>query len=220
MKDRLVILDWDYTWPTLHTKPYTTITIPFPTSCTPHSFLTDSGRARTGTGKTLSFTLPCVERMLANRPTPTRGRGPTMLVLSPTRELARQIARVCEDLGQGLQSICIYGMDLSNDLHSPYLFWLFSGGVPYDRQEIAMSKGLDIVVGTPGRVIDHLDRVRLLHLRLPTQRTQQPTRELWLLFSSATASPCGYLHLTNWMSFHITIYQHWLLFHSHPPLTR
>lgn len=74
----------------------------------------------------------------------TRGRGPTLLILSPTRELARQIARVCEQLGQGLESICIYG------------------GVPYDRQESAMARGLDIVVGTPGRVIDHLNRVPLI----------------------------------------------------------
>jgi len=69
-----------------------------------------------------------------------------MLVLAPTRELANQVSKVAEQLSQpqGLGAISIYG------------------GVPYDRQEYALTKGVDIVVGTPGRVIDLLDRVRIL----------------------------------------------------------
>eukprot|EP01125_Pyxidicula_operculata_P002201 TRINITY_DN12113_c0_g1_i1.p1 TRINITY_DN12113_c0_g1~~TRINITY_DN12113_c0_g1_i1.p1 ORF type:complete len:690 (+),score=218.79 TRINITY_DN12113_c0_g1_i1:36-2105(+) len=101
------------------------------------------GRARTGTGKTLSFCLPVIERLLEQPLDKAAGRGPKVLILAPTRELAAQIERVAVMLCQGLVSICIYG------------------GVPYDKQESALYRGVDIVVGTPGRIIDHLDRGNL-----------------------------------------------------------
>jgi ATP-dependent RNA helicase DDX21 len=107
------------------------------------------GRSRTGTGKTLAFGLPSIARLnqlLASRREANgrlpRGRLPGMLVLCPTRELARQVkdelAAVAEPLGLFVD--------------------VFHGGVSYDPQSRALSQGLDIVVGTPGRVMDHLDR--------------------------------------------------------------
>eukprot|EP00591_Stephanopyxis_turris_P002206 CAMPEP_0195529490 /NCGR_PEP_ID=MMETSP0794_2-20130614/32047_1 /TAXON_ID=515487 /ORGANISM="Stephanopyxis turris, Strain CCMP 815" /LENGTH=902 /DNA_ID=CAMNT_0040660801 /DNA_START=209 /DNA_END=2918 /DNA_ORIENTATION=+ len=109
------------------------------------------GRSRTGTGKTLAFSLPSITRIDAlmkengkidDRGYGRRGRLPSMVVLCPTRELARQvqeeIAQVCKPLG-------MFSM-------------VFHGGVSYEPQARALRQGLDIVVGTPGRVIDHLDR--------------------------------------------------------------
>jgi len=65
------------------------------------------------------------------------------LVMAPTRELAIQVEKVIKLIAQGLSSVCIYG------------------GVSYDHQESALYRGVDIVVGTPGRVIDHLERQNL-----------------------------------------------------------
>ncbi|XP_065174597.1 nucleolar RNA helicase 2-like [Sycon ciliatum] len=98
-------------------------------------------QARTGSGKTLSFALPVVERLLAEGPVTGRGRAPRVLALAPTRELAGQVAdefrQIC---GKSLYTYCIYG------------------GAPYDAQEQAIANGIDILVGTPGRVKDHMDK--------------------------------------------------------------
>ena len=97
------------------------------------------GIAQTGTGKTAAFALPILDRLLANpkRPAPGTCR---VLVLSPTRELASQIA----------DSFRAYGK--FTDLRSTVMF----GGVPKGRQAKAMQMGVDILVATPGRLIDHL----------------------------------------------------------------
>eukprot|EP00124_Ichthyophonus_hoferi_P003197 Ihof_evm1s264 gene=Ihof_evmTU1s264 len=97
------------------------------------------GRACTGTGKTLSFALPIVEKLMLDKPS-GRGRKPLVLVMAPTRELARQVSGDFEMIGPQLSVICIYG------------------GVPYESQERAFRDGVDIVVGTPGRLVDHLER--------------------------------------------------------------
>jgi len=103
------------------------------------------GRARTGTGKTLSFVLPILEKIVAGKTIiSTPGRGPTMLVMTPTRELAKQVESVVQMLVKSkFVSLCVYG------------------GVPYDRQESVLYRGVDFVVGTPGRIIDHLERGNL-----------------------------------------------------------
>jgi len=112
------------------------------------------GRSRTGTGKTLAFGMPSVIRIVQRsieqktRDPVThrmkRGRLPSMLVLCPTRELARQVqdelAYIAERPPMGLNTA------------------VFHGGVSYDPQERALLQGVDIVVGTPGRIMDHLDR--------------------------------------------------------------
>jgi len=101
------------------------------------------GRARTGSGKTLSFALPVVEKLAPSsaQPPSAWGRAPKVLCLAPTRELARQIGKEFELVAPGrLKAVCIYG------------------GAPYLPQENALRRGVDIVIGTPGRVIDMLDR--------------------------------------------------------------
>jgi len=100
------------------------------------------GRALTGSGKTLSFVLPVVERLQEQikDARPAYGRLPSVICLSPTRELARQIAKDFDEIGKRLSTICIYG------------------GSPYGPQEGALRRGVDVVVGTPGRVMDHIQR--------------------------------------------------------------
>ncbi|KAI6672204.1 hypothetical protein NL676_000110 [Syzygium grande] len=104
------------------------------------------GRARTGQGKTLAFVLPILES-LTNGPSKTSrktgyGRPPSVLVLLPTRELAKQVFSDFEVYGGavGLTSCCLYG------------------GAPYHAQESNLRRGVDIVIGTPGRVKDHIER--------------------------------------------------------------
>lgn len=97
------------------------------------------GRARTGCGKTLAFALPVVELIGDERE--ERGAPPKVLVLAPTRELAKQVAEEFEACApQTLRSVCIYG------------------GAPYRPQEEALRRGVQVVVGTPGRVLDHIER--------------------------------------------------------------
>ncbi|KAI9145144.1 P-loop containing nucleoside triphosphate hydrolase protein [Paraphysoderma sedebokerense] len=103
------------------------------------------GRARTGTGKTLAFALPIIEKLKADgmASNKARGRPPKVLVLAPTRELAKQVSAEFEATGGQLSVICIYG------------------GVAYDGQIDAFRNGVDVVVGTPGRIIDHIESGRL-----------------------------------------------------------
>ncbi|HWG85000.1 MAG TPA: DEAD/DEAH box helicase [Deinococcales bacterium] len=98
------------------------------------------GRARTGTGKTLAFALPIAARLQTDR---ERGRAPRALILAPTRELAKQTAAEIETSAPHLATTVIYG------------------GSAYGPQERDLKRGVDILVGTPGRVIDHLDRGNL-----------------------------------------------------------
>eukprot|EP00741_Cyanophora_paradoxa_P003682 tig00000093_g3579.t1 len=97
------------------------------------------GRSRTGTGKTMAFALPIVERMKTNV-RKTRGRGPECLVLTPTRELCKQVAHEFELLGKELEVATIYG------------------GTSYVPQENALRRGIDVLVATPGRLMDLMDR--------------------------------------------------------------
>ncbi len=98
------------------------------------------GIAQTGTGKTAAFALPILDRLIADRRPAPRG-GARVLVLSPTRELASQIAQSFRDLSAGLS------LDIA----------VVFGGVPHGAQIRALAKGLDVLVATPGRLLDHLD---------------------------------------------------------------
>lgn len=98
------------------------------------------GIAQTGTGKTAAFALPILNRLAANRRPPLR-RGARALILSPTRELATQIA----------QSFKTYGRHLNVSVA------LVFGGVSHRAQIRALSRGVDILVATPGRLQQHLD---------------------------------------------------------------
>ncbi|MFT4233667.1 MAG: DEAD/DEAH box helicase [Microbacterium sp.] len=97
-------------------------------------------RGRTGSGKTIAFGAPLVERVLRSKANTTRefGRAPVALVLAPTRELALQIDRTVQPIARsvGLFTTQIYG------------------GVPQARQVGALKKGVDIIIGTPGRIED------------------------------------------------------------------
>jgi ATP-dependent RNA helicase RhlE len=105
------------------------------------------GIAQTGTGKTAAFALPILHR-LTQAPAPRQPKRCRVLVLSPTRELASQIA----------ESFCAYGRNLR--LATTVVF----GGVPIGRQERTLAPGVDILVATPGRLLDLVDR-RSLDLR-------------------------------------------------------
>jgi ATP-dependent RNA helicase RhlE len=98
------------------------------------------GIAQTGTGKTAAFALPILNKLATDRRHAPRG-GARVLVLSPTRELASQIAQSFRDLSDGLS------------LKIAVVF----GGVPHGAQVRALSAGLDVLVATPGRLLDHLD---------------------------------------------------------------
>ncbi|MDA3038710.1 MAG: DEAD/DEAH box helicase [Actinomycetota bacterium] len=94
------------------------------------------GRAPTGSGKTLAFGLPLLTRLTRAEP-----RRPTGLVLTPTRELAEQIRRELDP----------YATSVSRTVGAIY------GGVDYARQSNRLARGLDLVVATPGRLIDLID---------------------------------------------------------------
>ena len=100
------------------------------------------GQAATGTGKTAAFALPMLERLAELRPTRGASRAPFGLVLTPTRELALQ---VCE-------AITTYGRGLGARVLTVY------GGAPVGPQWKALQRGVDIVVATPGRAIDLMNR--------------------------------------------------------------
>ncbi|GBQ32970.1 DEAD/DEAH box helicase [Gluconacetobacter azotocaptans] len=97
--------------------------------------------ARTGTGKTAAFVLPVMHRLLSQEHSPdTRGGRARALILSPTRELANQTA--------GTARTCVR--------HCGLTVTVAIGGVPKDRQARALAAGTDILVATPGRLLDHL----------------------------------------------------------------
>ncbi|XP_024032140.1 DEAD-box ATP-dependent RNA helicase 53, mitochondrial [Morus notabilis] len=98
------------------------------------------GRARTGTGKTLAFGIPILDKIIQYNAKHGRGRNPLALVLAPTRELARQVEKEFQESAPSLDTICVYG------------------GTPISQQMRQLDYGVDIAVGTPGRIIDLLNR--------------------------------------------------------------
>lgn len=106
------------------------------------------GRSRTGTGKTLAYGLPCFHRLVelreqkdANRRR-RQGRNTSMLILCPTRELSRQVEEELREIAHPLALVTS----------------VFHGGVSYEPQNRSLRQGIDVLVGTPGRIMDHLDR--------------------------------------------------------------
>ncbi|EPS73227.1 hypothetical protein M569_01530, partial [Genlisea aurea] len=98
------------------------------------------GRARTGTGKTLAFGIPIMDKIIKFNEKHGSGRNPLALVLAPTRELARQVEKEFAESAPKLDTLCVYG------------------GVPISRQMSTLDRGVDAVIGTPGRVIDLIKR--------------------------------------------------------------
>src|SRR6185436_18178612 len=101
------------------------------------------GIAQTGTGKTASFALPMLTRLERGR---ARARMPRSLILEPTRELAAQVAETFEILGKNHKLTVA----------------LLIGGVAYDEQDRKLDRGADVVIATPGRLLDHFVRGKLL----------------------------------------------------------
>jgi superfamily II DNA/RNA helicase len=101
------------------------------------------GIAQTGTGKTAAFTLPMIDRLAAGR---SKARMPRSLVIAPTRELADQVALAFERYSKGQK-----------------LSWaLLIGGVSFGDQEMKLDRGVDVLIATPGRLLDHFERGKLL----------------------------------------------------------
>ncbi|KAK6911741.1 GUCT protein [Dillenia turbinata] len=100
-------------------------------------------RAKTGTGKTLAFGIPIIKHLSETEEDRSSfrrsGRLPKVLVLAPTRELAKQVENEIKESAPYLSTVCVYG------------------GVSYTTQKNALSRGVDVVVGTPGRIIDLIE---------------------------------------------------------------
>ncbi|MDH3546089.1 MAG: ATP-dependent RNA helicase RhlB [Gammaproteobacteria bacterium] len=149
-----------------------------------------AGQAQTGTGKTAAFLIATFERLLASNPAPQEKKQPRAFMLAPTRELAVQIASDAEILGR----------------HTGFHIGLAYGGTDYDKQRRQIEDGIDILIGTPGRIIDYykqgvfrLDRVEVAVLdeadrmfdlgfikdiRYLLRRLPPPERRLNMLFSA------------------------------------
>lgn len=166
-----------------------------------------TGQAQTGTGKSAAFLLACFHRLL-NKPA-SSGRKvnqPRALILAPTRELAIQIHRDAEVLGS----------------KTDFRMVLVYGGTGYDQQREALTKGVDILIGTPGRTIDYFkqgvfdlketevlvldeaDRMFDLgfikDIRYLLRRMPPPTERLSMLFSatfSQRVMELAYEHMNN-----------------------
>ena len=101
------------------------------------------GIAQTGTGKTAAFTLPMIDRLVAGR---SKARMPRSLVIEPTRELADQVSASFDRYSRGQK-----------------LTWaLLIGGVSFGDQDAKLDRGVDVLIATPGRLLDHFERGKLL----------------------------------------------------------
>ncbi|WBL20517.1 DEAD/DEAH box helicase [Citricoccus sp. NR2] len=101
------------------------------------------GLAQTGTGKTAAFALPALSRLAETIDVTGPGTSPRILVLAPTRELALQVAEAFTSYAKHLDNISVVPV---------------YGGAPYGPQLAGLRRGAPVVVGTPGRVIDHIEK--------------------------------------------------------------
>ena len=101
------------------------------------------GSAQTGTGKTASFTLPMIEILASGR---AKARLPRSLILAPTRELAAQVAESFEKFST----------------YHKLTMALLIGGVSFADQNAALNKGVDVLIATPGRLLDHFERGKVM----------------------------------------------------------
>jgi superfamily II DNA/RNA helicase len=104
--------------------------------------------AQTGTGKTAAFILPALQKLSVE--SAVRGKGPRILVLTPTRELAQQVSDAANKYGKNMRVKVVSIL----------------GGMPYPLQNKLLSGFVDILVATPGRLIDHIERGRIDFSRL------------------------------------------------------
>ncbi len=128
--------------------------------------------SQTGSGKTAAFILPALQRLLGVAPTAAavpkpRSIGPRVLVLTPTRELALQVEQAARGYGAGqrLRTACLVG------------------GMPYGLQLQQLGKPVDLVIATPGRLKDHLERGRIDFARLEVLVLDEADRMLDMGFA-------------------------------------
>lgn len=166
-----------------------------------------SGQAQTGTGKTAAFLIACFHRLLNSEPKQSAKKNPIRaLVLAPTRELAIQIF---ED-----------GKPLSE--HTSLRLGIAYGGTDYDKQRVHIEKGVDVLIGTPGRIIDYfkqgvfaLDALEVIILdeadrmfdlgfiadiRYLFRRMPEPSERLNMLFSATLShrvAELAYEHMSE-----------------------
>ena len=152
-----------------------------------------SGQAQTGTGKTLAFLLACAQQLLSSEVKQTIAGKPRVLILAPTRELAIQIHKDAKNLLEDL----------------PLKLAICYGGKAYEEQKRQFSEEIDILIGTPGRLIDFLkqklynlksvealvldeadrmfDMGFIQDVRFMLRRLPDPTERLSMLFSATMA---------------------------------
>jgi superfamily II DNA/RNA helicase len=123
--------------------------------------------AQTGTGKTAAFVIPALERL--QKPSAARGKGPRVLILTPTRELANQVTEAVRTYGKFMRL-----------RHGAIV-----GGMPYFEQQRLLSQPVDIIIATPGRLIDHLESGRIDFSRVELLVLDEADRMLDMGFSEA-----------------------------------
>ena len=121
------------------------------------------GIAQTGTGKTASFTLPMITKLARGR---ARARMPRSLVLAPTRELAAQVAENFDNYAK----------------HVKLTKALLIGGVSFKEQDALIDKGVDVLIATPGRLLDHFERGKLLLTGIEIMVVDEADRMLDMAF--------------------------------------
>jgi superfamily II DNA/RNA helicase len=123
--------------------------------------------AQTGTGKTAAFVLPALQKLLT--PSGVKGRGPRVLVLTPTRELAMQVSDNIKQFGS----------------HCKVTSGSIVGGMSYGPQLNLLGRPLDLLVATPGRLMDHMERGRVDFSRLEILVLDEADRMLDMGFVDA-----------------------------------
>lgn len=132
------------------------------------------GIAQTGTGKTASFVIPMLARLERGR---ARARMPRSLILAPTRELAAQVAEAFEQLG----------------INHKLSIALLIGGVSFDEQFKKLDRGVDILIATPGRLLDHFGRGKVLLTGVEILVIDEADRMLDMGFIDDIKKICGLL---------------------------
>ncbi len=125
--------------------------------------------AQTGTGKTAAFVLPALQRLSMPSVSTKKSKGPRVLVLTPTRELANQVTDAVRTYGKFMR------------IRSGAIL----GGMPYFEQQRLLSQPVDLIVATPGRLIDHMERGRIDFSRLELLVLDEADRMLDMGFSDA-----------------------------------
>ncbi len=133
-----------------------------------------TGIAQTGTGKTAAFVLPMIQRLSSGR---ARARMPRCLILCPTRELAAQVAENFEKYGKYLKLTMA----------------LLIGGVSFKEQEALLQRGVDVLIATPGRLMDQFDRGKILLMGVETLIIDEADRMLDLGFIPDIEKICAKL---------------------------